>query len=221
MNALPFIQLNTFNPVTSWSSACIEVWATVIFHHATAICLTGWNCFSETADLLPDMTLLISLFQHPTDTVYRSTLQVLSGKVLTGKDRGEVYLCREAYPEAAREEERVVGLGLELKLEAVKVGRQRSNEWQQYINRRQISALAANTWQALKNSYMKEAKAMGWTAAVQLFIADLCPVWLDSAHCCSFLHLGLFPLLLPGSSQQRIQSLKDMYSAALQESPKF
>jgi len=100
----------------------------VIFHHATAICLTGWNCFSETADLLPDMTLLISLFQHPTDTVYRSTLQVLSAKVLTGKDRGEVYLCREAYPEAAREEERVVGLGLELKLEAVKVGRQRSNE---------------------------------------------------------------------------------------------
>lgn len=100
----------------------------MIFHQPTVIRLIVWNCLSETADLQPDITVLISLFQHPTDMVYRSTLQVLRGEVLTGKDRGEVYLCREAYPEAAKEEGRVEGLGLQLKLEALNVGRQRFGE---------------------------------------------------------------------------------------------
>lgn len=193
-----------FNLVTSWSSDYIEVWATVIFHQSTVICLTVWNCLSETADLQPDITVLISLFQHPTDMVYRSTLQLLRGEVLTGKDTGDVYLCREAHPEAAVEEGWVEGRTrstVEVRsTESWKV----EVQWMTTVlNRRQIPALAANTCQALKNNYMKEAKATGWMATVQLFIADPCPSWLESAHCCAFLHLGLSPLLLPGSIPSR------------------
>lgn len=159
--------------------------------------LSRWNSSPS------NITFLMSLLQHPMDTVYKGIV-LKREEVWTEKDRGVMYLRRRAHQQGAPGKKGIlVGLGLEVRLEAV-VRRQWPSEWPQYpqqetipsFGRKRLPSSQGLPWEGNNGEGLNSSWAAPYCRSLPC-LTRICSLLLRSPH------PGLPPLLLPGSAPSR------------------